>query len=89
MATTHPLSWMPVFIFGDLGGESLGWPCEPVCTIEVLRICVGVFLEIESDKLILRKPKGGGEPLRNELTLSSYGIVDGSSLDFDVVTGDL
>ena len=42
--------------------------------------------ETELDRLVLRK-RGQQRPLRDSLTLGSYGIGDGSALDLEVIGG--
>lgn len=41
-------------------------------------------LDLPLERTILRK-RGEQQPLRDSPTLSSYGIVDGSALDFEVI----
>ena len=69
--------------------KSLICPCEPLDSTRTLKLYLATFMQLEEtelDRLVLRK-RGQKRPLRDILTLSSYGIVDGSALDFEV-TGD-
>lgn len=82
----RPLIW--VSIFDHLEG-SFRFSCELIYTIEALKSGLAAFLlmkETEEDRLILKK-RGQQRPLRDNLTLGSYGIVDGSGLDLEVTGG--
>lgn len=64
--------------------DRLTWSCEPLDTIGDLKIGIAILLLTETDLLVLRH-RTGQEPLRDELTMSSYGVTDGSSLDLKLI----
>lgn len=59
----------------------------PRCPTEELKLdLVAIMqlpLDLPSERLVMRK-RGKKQPLRDSATLSSYGIVDGSAVEFEV-----
>ncbi len=88
MATTWgpPTPEIRVTIFTKFR-EPFRWTCPAFYPTEDLQLdLVAIMLlplDLEPERLILRK-RGKRQPLRDSPTLYSYGIVDGSAVDFEV-----
>lgn len=83
MATTCQPPEKRVTIFTQFR-KPFGWSSPRFCPIEVEIAAILLPLDLESERMILRK-RGKQQPLRDSPTLSSYGIIDGSALDYEVI----